>query len=64
MVESFNSAMFDESSGISDDSTGSAADMFINLEYFLYGFRDNEGRVKSSFNSKDDSFTALDSDGR
>jgi len=63
VIEGFNSAVFNQGSGIGDDSTGRTADMFINLEYFLNGFRDDEGGLQPPLNCKYDSFRALDSNG-
>ena len=42
MVEGLNSCMLNEGSGICDNTTGSTADMFINFEYFLNAFWDDE----------------------
>ena len=63
MVEGFNSAMFDESSGIGDDATGCTADVLVNLEDFLDGLRDDEGGLESPLDGEHDAFGALDADG-
>jgi hypothetical protein len=63
VVERLHSPVLNEGSRISDDSTGSTADMRINLEDLLNGLRDDEGRVESALNSEDDSLEALDADG-
>ena len=62
MVESFNSAVFDESSGIGDDTTGCTTDVLVDLKDFFNGLRDNEGRLESPLDSKHDAFGALDAD--
>lgn len=55
--------MFDESSGIGDDAWSGTADVRIDLEYFLDAFWYNEGWVKSSFDSENDSFGYFEADG-
>ena len=62
MIEGFNSAVFDESSGIGDNTTGRTADVLVNLEYFFNGLGDDEGGLESPLNSKHDAFGALDAD--
>jgi hypothetical protein len=63
MVEGFYSSVFNEGSGVGDDSTGGAADVGINLEDFLEGFRNNQGGIKSAFDCKDNTLGGLDSNG-
>ena len=63
MVEGLHSSVLNEGSRISDDSTGSAADMRIYLEDLLNRLRNNEGRVESALDSEDDSLEALDANG-
>ena len=62
MVECFYSAVLDECPGIGNHSTCSAADMRIDLKYFLYGIWDDKGGIESSFDCQDDALLTLDAD--
>ena len=62
MVEGFASGVVDESPGVGDDSTGCAADVLVDFEYFLYAFGYDEGGVESSLHCEDDSLLDLDAD--
>ena len=45
VVQSFNSTVLNESTGVSDDSTSCTADVLIDLEYFFNAFRNDESRL-------------------
>lgn len=62
MVECFNSAVFNQSSCISDDTTGGTADVRVDFEDFLDRFWDNKSGVESPFYCQNNSFYAFDTD--
>lgn len=61
MVESLDSSVLDETSGIGDDTTGGAANVVVDLEYFLYALGHNKSGVESPLYSQDDSLGYFDS---
>lgn len=63
MVECLNARMLNESSSVSDDSTGCAANVRVDFEDFFDGFWDDESGLKSAFDCKHYSFCSFDADG-
>lgn len=64
MIEGLDTSMFNQSSGIGDDSTGCATDVRVDFKDLFDGFWDDEGGLESAFDCQDDSFCGLDADGR
>lgn len=63
VVEGLNSSVFDESSGISDNTTGSTADVGVDLENLFDWLGDDKSGLESAFDCQDYSFCGLDADG-
>lgn len=54
--------MFNQTSGISDNTACSTTNVVIDFKDFLDALRDNESRVKSSLNCKNNTLRHFDSD--
>ena len=63
MVECFKSAVLDEGSSVSDDSTGGTADVLIDLKNLFDGFGNNKCRIEPPLDSQHHTLITFDANG-